>query len=63
MQKKRRNLTRKDFIAFAEKRKNGYDVNDDRTRSQTHLSKSKWELIIKEYEQLENRREKNGTSE
>ena len=49
-------ITRDDFIAFADVRKSGlYNMFDPRAREMTHLSRRQWVEIMKQYEQLENK--------
>ena len=49
-------ITRDDFMAFADIRKSGeYNMLDSNARHMAGLSKEKWDEIIKQYSELENK--------
>tara|TARA_Y100001963_G_scaffold139975_1_gene206415 strand:- start:9 stop:188 length:180 start_codon:yes stop_codon:yes gene_type:complete len=54
-------ITRDDFIAFANVRKSGiYNMLDSNARHAAGLSKEKWIEIIKRYEEYENKYKENN---
>ena len=53
-------VTREDFIAFARVRRSGeYNVLDSNARHMAGLSKEKWEEIIKQYSEFDNKYKEN----